>query len=90
MTHGGQPLLREELDLGTDQRSAFAILDTRRCLDTLTLLGTRLDDGPPVLQLAGPGSIARAITHHVHESTLDQLAAQRPLAKSPSGATVTR
>jgi urease accessory protein len=88
VTHDGQPLLCEELDLACDHRGAFAVLDTRRCLDTLALLGMRLDDGPDVLQLAGPGSVARAITDHVHESAIDSLAlATRTLL---SGAAVER
>lgn len=41
VTHHGRPLVCEELDLGRDQRSAFAVLDTRRCLDALLLLGAR-------------------------------------------------
>lgn len=70
----GQPLLCEELDLGRDQRRAFAVLDERRCLDTLSVLGTRLDTDPDLLQLAGPGSVARAITDHAHESPIDRFA----------------
>ncbi len=70
---GGQPLLCEELDLSRAERRAFAILHTRRCFDSLSLLGVRLADGPDVLQLAGPGSVARSITDHAHESSIDRL-----------------
>jgi urease accessory protein len=70
VTQDGRPVLREYVDLGLEHRQDFAVLGPHRCLDTLTLLGRRLDDGPDVLQLAAEGSIVRSVTTHLHESTL--------------------
>ena len=69
----GVPELREDLDLTVGRREDFGVLGSYRCLDTMTMLGSRLEDGPGVLQLAGEGSIARSMTHELHESssTLD-------------------
>jgi urease accessory protein len=83
----GQPVLREYLDLGAAHRHDFAVLGPHRCLDTLTLLGGRLDDGPDVLQLAAEASIARSVTTALHESTLadrHRLARKRTLDRGPA------
>ena len=66
----GIPELREDLDLTVGRREDFGVLGSYRCLDTMTMLGSRLEDGPGVLQLAGEGSIARSMTHELHESRL--------------------
>ena len=46
------PELREDLDLTVGRREDFGVLGGYRCLDTMTILGGRLEDGPGVLQLA--------------------------------------
>jgi urease accessory protein len=47
------------------------VLAGARCVDTVTVLGRRLPDGPDVLQLDGPGSVARRLVDQLHHSGLD-------------------
>jgi urease accessory protein len=68
----GRPLLVESLWLDPDARRNPAVLAGARCLDTVTVLGRRLPDGPDVLQLDGPGSIARRLVDQLHHSGLDE------------------
>lgn len=66
----GRPLLVEDLDLRDVRvRSSPAVLGPARCVDTVTLLGARADE-EGVLQLEGPGSVARALTVDAHTSPL--------------------
>lgn len=67
----GRPLLVETLRLDPDARRDPVVLAGARCLDTITVLGHRLPDGPHVLQLDGPGSIARRLVDQLHHSGLD-------------------
>ncbi len=69
--HAGRPLLVESLRLDPDTRADPAVLGGARCVDTVTVLGARLPDGPGVLQLDGPGSLARSLVDHLHRSALD-------------------
>ncbi|GAB3691030.1 urease accessory protein UreD [Saccharopolyspora tripterygii] len=68
---GRRDLLVEDLDLRAPSlRSAPGILGDRRVLGTVALLGARPDvlASPPETALAGPGSIARALSGHAHEA----------------------
>ncbi len=47
-----------------------AVLAGARCLDSVTVLGRRLPEDDGVLQLDGPGSVARRLVDQLHESTL--------------------
>jgi urease accessory protein len=77
-TYAGAPLLVEDLDLTPEARSGPAVLGGRRCLDSITRLGDRLPEGPGVLQLAGPGSVARWIGDEQHRSGMDRLLVRPP------------
>jgi urease accessory protein len=68
----GELLLAEDLDLSPTARRGWAILGDARCLDSVTTLGRRLPDDPEVMQLEGPGSMARRLVQHQHESDLAQ------------------
>lgn len=67
--YDGAVLLAEDLDLSPGHRDGWAVLNGARCLDTLTVLGERLPDGPQVLQLDGPGSIERRLVDELHLSS---------------------
>lgn len=64
------PLLAEDLDLGHGLRENGALIGPHRCLETIVALGHRLPAGAGVLQLAGPGSVARWMGHQQHRSAL--------------------
>lgn len=70
-TAGGRPLLVEDLDLRRAHRAEPAVMGAARCLDAVTVLGTRLPEAPGVLQLVGLASIDRRLLHDVHTSDLD-------------------
>ncbi len=69
-TRDGLPLLVEDLDLSPAGRGGPAVLGPHRCLDSLVTLGHRLPEGPDVLQLEGPGSVARWLGAAWHDSAL--------------------
>jgi urease accessory protein len=69
-TYAGAPLLVESLDLSPAERSGPAVLFGHRCVDSLLSLGERLPDGPGVLHLEGPGSVARWVGDQQHLSPL--------------------
>ena len=71
--HAGRPLLVESLRLDPGTREDPAILGGARCVDTLSVLGARLPQLPGVLQLDGPGSLARSLVDQLHRSPLDPL-----------------
>lgn len=73
VTRAGRPLLVEDLDLGEEARAGWAVLGGHRCLDSLTTLGHRLPDGAGVLQLDGPGSVARWMGAEQHRSPVGRL-----------------
>lgn len=74
------PLLVDEVVLG-DPRSDLVARGGARVLDTLTVVGRRPEDpgvpvpvpadGAVVLELAGPGTVARALGPHTHDPVLD-------------------
>jgi urease accessory protein len=69
----GRPLLVEDLDLRRERRTERAVLGGARCLDSVTVLGSRMWSGQPrSLQLEGPGSIDRRLLGAVHASDLDR------------------
>jgi urease accessory protein len=65
-----RPVLAETLVLDPQSRRDPVVLAGARCLDTVTLLGRRLPDGPGVLQLDGEGSVDRRLVQQLHESRL--------------------
>lgn len=73
------PLLVDEVVLG-DPRSDLVARGGARVLDTLTVVGRRPEDpgvpvpadGAVVLELAGPGTVARALGPHTHDPVLDR------------------
>jgi urease accessory protein len=67
----GRPLLVETLRLDPDARRDPAVLAGARCVDTVTVLGRRLPDGPDVLQLDRTGSVARRLVRQLHDSRLE-------------------
>ncbi|MEO5831887.1 MAG: urease accessory protein UreD [Nakamurella sp.] len=73
VTHGGGPLLAEDLDL-TDRRSRarVGILGAHRVLDTVGLLGCRPPSSSPaavrLFPLAGAGAVARFLGGELHRS----------------------
>ncbi len=77
----GQPVLIETLDLGAPARSGFAALAGRRCLDSMTYAGggrspmPHASPGVVLMQLAGPGWIARSIVNDLHRSGIPALLA---------------
>jgi urease accessory protein len=85
-----RPLLVESLRLDRDARRDPAVLAGARCLDTVTVLGRRLPDGPDVLQLDGPGSVARRLVDQLHHSGLDETFRSAVAADLPSRATPLR
>jgi urease accessory protein len=79
VTLGDVPVLVDEVVLGAPDAD-LVTRGTARVVDTTTLVGLRAapvdgpaEDGPTMLQLAGPGTVARQLTDHVHESALDHL-----------------
>ncbi|WP_432940156.1 urease accessory protein UreD [Kribbella sp. CA-253562] len=72
-TVGAGELLVEDLDLSPGLRSGWAMLGEARCLDSVTALGHRLPEAPQILQLEGPGSIARRLVTEQHMSDLNAL-----------------
>ncbi|GAA4975945.1 urease accessory protein UreD [Kineococcus glutinatus] len=70
----GRPLLVEDLDLrDAALRASPAVLGEARVVDAVSLLGARAE--PPgefgdVLQLAGPGTLARHLGGRAHDSPL--------------------
>lgn len=74
----GRPMLVEALDLSASVRGGFAVLDGRRCLDSLTVIGalwpTKIEGAPvTLLSLAGTGWIARSVVDEVHRSGIPEL-----------------
>ena len=65
-----RPVIAETLVLDPESRRDPVVLAGARCLDTVTVLGRRLPDGPGVLQLDGEGSIDRRLVGELHESRL--------------------
>lgn len=74
VTHGGRPLLAEDLDLtDRDARSRPGVLGGRQVLDTVSLWGRRprVDDpttGMHLFTLAGEGAVARFLGGELHRS----------------------
>ena len=69
----GRPTHAEDLLLGPEERAGWAVLAGRRCLDSITTVGTRLPQSPDVLQLEESGSLARWAGDDQHRSPLAQL-----------------
>lgn len=74
VTHGGRPLLAEDLDL-TDRRtrSRPGVLGSHQVLDTVSLLGRRPPSmhptpGTRLFPLAGEGAVARFLGDELHRS----------------------
>jgi urease accessory protein len=82
---GGRPLLVESLVLDPDTRRDPVVLAGARCLDSVSVLGARLPDGPDVLQLDGTASIARRLTDDLHLSTLEETFATAARLAHPVG-----
>lgn len=87
----GRPVLVESLRLDPAARRDPAVLAGARCLDTVTVLGSRLPDDVDVLQLDGNGSVARHLVDQLHQSPLDatfraaaERAVRRPAPYDPS------
>ncbi|WP_299055952.1 urease accessory protein UreD [uncultured Nocardioides sp.] len=70
LTRAGRPVLAEDLDLSPGVRDGVAVLAGHRCLDSLTVVGERLPDGPDVLQLDALGSVRRWLGARAHLSPL--------------------
>ncbi|KNX39143.1 hypothetical protein VV01_02720 [Luteipulveratus halotolerans] len=73
MTYAGRPAYVEELTLDAESVGMPGMLAGHRVIDTVTVLGRRLDPlaagGPAVLRLDQPGAIARDLVHDAHRST---------------------
>jgi urease accessory protein len=80
----GRPLLVESLRLDPEARQDPAVLAGSRCLDTVTVLGSQLPDAAEVLQLDGPGSIARRLVDQLHDSGLDDTFRSAALSGGPA------
>ncbi|WP_282947213.1 urease accessory protein UreD [Cellulomonas endometrii] len=79
VTQAGVPVLVDDVVLG-DPRSDLATRGGARVLDTVTVLGllpggpldAEVAGGATVLELAGPGAVARDLRAHTHDPTLDE------------------
>jgi urease accessory protein len=75
---GGEVLVAEDLELTPAARSRPGILSGFRCLDTLLVVGERMDPDAisalhphQVMQLDGSGTLVRFVGNDVHESPLE-------------------